>query len=201
MNHRIYLIIGLVSAMLLTQCSPVLTVQTDYDQEANFGEYQTFYWSDDFQNQNGGDSNNEPLFYNTLVKKRLKQAIQRTLEGKGYVLSPNNPDLLISSQVVVEERSTTRNNYPYYPYYFGFYGGYNNTATSNQKEGDVVINLIDRQEKQLVWQGYASGVLEMSTKDRQEEINKAVTMILSEYNHRAGAEGQADVSSPSQTRQ
>ena len=94
-----------MGSLLLMQCSPVLSVQTDYDREADFSEYRTFYWSDDFQNQNGGNGNNEPLFYNTLVKKRLKQTIERVLEGKGYVLSPKAPDLLVSSQVV-EERST-----------------------------------------------------------------------------------------------
>ena len=188
MKNKWYQIIGsLVGSLLLMQCSPRLSVQTDYDREADFSEYQTFYWSDDFQNQNGGSGNNEPLFYNTLVKKRLKQAIQRVLEGKGYVLSPEAPDLLVSSQVVVEERSTARNNYPYYPFYFGYFGGFNNVTTSDQKEGDVVINLIDRDQKQLVWQGYASGVLEMDTEDRQEEISEAVTIILSEYEHRAGS--------------
>ena len=187
MKNKWYLIIGsIISSWLLMQCSPVLSVQTDYDREADFSAYRTFYWSDDFQNQNSGN-NNEPLFYNTLVKKRLKQAIQRVLEGKGYTLSSEVPDLLVSSQVVVEERSTARNNYPYYPFYFGYYGGFNNVTTSDQKEGDVVINLIDREKKQLVWQGYASGVLEMDTEDRQEEINEAVTVILSEYQHRAGS--------------
>ena len=182
-----YKVMGiLISSVLLTQCSPVLSVQTDYDRDADFSTYRTFYWSDDFQNQNTEGQANEPLFYNTLVKKRLKRAIQRELEGKGYSLSAESPDLLVGSQVVVEERSTSGNNYPYYPFYFGYYGGFNGTTTSSQKEGDVVINLIDRQQRQLVWQGYASGVLEMDTEDRQQEINEAVTMILSNYNHRAG---------------
>lgn len=188
MKNRLYPALGLImSGLLLVQCSPILTVQTDYDREADFNEYRTFYWSDDFQNQNSEGATNEPLFYNTLVKKRLKQAIQRELEGKGYTLSADNPDLLVGSQVVVEERNTTGNNYPYYPFYFGYYGGFNGTTTNSQKEGDVVVNLIDRTQKQLVWQGYASGVLEMDTEDRQEEINQAVTLILSEYNHRAGS--------------
>ena len=175
----------MLSVLLLMGCSRTLTVQTDYDREADFSQYRTFYWSDDFQNQNNND-NNEPLFYNTLVKKRLKQAIEKTLEGKGYTLSPDNPDLLVKAQVVVEQRSDNRNAYPYYnPFYFGYYGGFNGT-TGSQKEGDVVIDLIDRERKQLIWQGYAPGVLETNTKDRQEELNDAVTMILSKYDHRAG---------------
>lgn len=193
MNSIIYKFIGLVlGSLLLVRCAPVLSVQTDYDREADFDDYQTFYWTDDFQNLNNEES--EPLFYNTLVKKRLKQAVQRVMEGKGYTLSTTDPDLLVSAQVVVEERSTNRNNAaPFYPYYFGYYGGFNNVvSTGSKKEGDVVINLIDRDAKQLVWQGYAPGVLEMDTEDRQEELNRAVTMILSNYNHRATSDDRAE---------
>ena len=183
-NKAIGLVIG---SALLAQCSPVLTVQTDYDREADFSEYQTFYWSDDFRSQNSDAQANEPLFYNTLVKKRLKQAIQRELEGKGYTLSADDPDLLVSSQVMVEERSSNRNAYPYYPGFYYYYGAFNNVPTGSEKEGDVVIDLIDRDQKQLVWQGYASGVLETDTDDRQQEIKDAVTLILSKYDHRAGS--------------
>ena len=188
MNYKICQTAGLaLCVFFMTQCSPILSVQTDYDREADFSEYRTFYWSDDFQSQNSEGTANEPLFYNTLVKKRLKQAIQRELEGKGYSLSAENPDLLVSAQVVVEERNSNRGGYPYYPYFYGYYSGFNTGSSNSQKEGDVVIDLIDRNRRQLVWQGYASGVLEMNTKDRQQEINEAVTMIISEYNQRPGS--------------
>lgn len=172
-----------IISIIGVSCSPSLVVNTDYDRDAEFGQYQTFYWSDEFQQTNGNEENNEPLFYNTLVKKRLKQAIQRELEGKGYTLSATNPDLLVNAQVVVEERSSG----PNYPYYSGFYyWGLNAAPSGSEKEGDVVIDLIDQNQHQLVWQGYASGVLDMNTKDRQQEINDAVSLILAEYNHRAG---------------
>jgi hypothetical protein len=180
---KTYQLVGFVlMSILCVKCSPALVVNTDYDREADFSQYQTFYWSDEFQQANGNGENNEPLFYNTLVKKRLKQAIQRELEGKGYTLSASDPDLLVNAQVVVEERNTRQN----YPYYGGFYyWGFNNIPVDSEKEGDIVIDLIDQNQHQLVWQGYASGVLDMNTKDRQQEINDAVSLILSEYNHRA----------------
>lgn len=184
---KIYkLIVLTIMSMLFARCSPSLVVNTDYDREADFSQYETFYWSDEFQHTNGNEEKNEPLFYNTLIKKRLKQAIQRELEGKGYTLSDTDPDLLVNAQVVVEERNTRQN----YPYYGGFYyWGFNNIPVTSEKEGDIVINLIDQHQHQLVWQGYASGVLDMDTKDRQQEIRDAVSLILSEYNHRAGQKG------------
>ena len=72
-------------------------IVTDYDREAQFGAYKTFYWSDDFQMDS--DKENEPLFFNTLIKKRLKSAIQEQMENKGYVLDKSNPDLLVDSRI------------------------------------------------------------------------------------------------------
>ncbi|MEQ9513142.1 MAG: DUF4136 domain-containing protein [Balneola sp.] len=182
----------LMSSLLFVKCVPSLSVISDYDRDAEFSDYTTFYWSDEFQQENDNTNGNEPLFYNTLMKKRLKQAIEREMEGRGYTLSSTNPDLLVNPQVVVEERS---NGQSYSPYYYGYYrfGPSYNSNTQNAKEGDIVIDLVDREKKQLVWQGYAPGVLETNTKDREENIKNAVTLIFSEYGRRAGQDNTAQI--------
>ena len=167
---------------LMMSCATTSSVITDYDRDADFSEYRTFFWSDEFQLQQD-EGEDEPLFYNTLNKKRLKQAIQREMEARGYTLSSENPDLLVNSQVLVEERTTNQNFYPYRGFY---YWGPPNTQTSTSKEGDIVIDLIDQEQHQLVWQGYASGVLDTRTQNREEEIRDAVTIIFAEYGRRAG---------------
>lgn len=167
---------------LMASCAATSSVITDYDRDADFSEYRTFFWSDEFQMQQvKGDS--EPLFYNTLNKKRLKQAIQREMEARGYTLSSENPDLLVNAQVLVEERTTTHNNLPYRGLY---YWGPPVPQTSTTKEGDIVVDLIDQEEHQLVWQGYATGVLDTRTQKREEEIKDAVTIIFANYGRRAG---------------
>lgn len=171
-------------SLLFVRCTTSYSVITDYDRDAEFSDYTTFYWSDEFQQEQENTNGTEPLFYNTLMKKRLKQAIEREMEGRGYTLSSTDPDLLVNPQVVVEERSNGRD---YSPHYYGYYRfGPAYTNNENAKEGDVVIDLIDRHKKQLVWQGYAPGVLETNTKDREENIKNAVTLIFSEYGRRAG---------------
>lgn len=60
----------------------------------------------------------EPLFFNTLIKKRLKDTIQPKMESKGYVMDKNNPDLLVDSPIVVQTRNiSSGNSYPYFPSY------------------------------------------------------------------------------------
>lgn len=168
-------------------------VVTDYDRDASFNDYQTFYWSDDFyMEQNGNGGEDEPLFYNTLIKKRLKKAIKSELEGRGYRLDESNPDLLVDSRVVVQQKNINRGvNYPYYPYYYGWYNSAG--STEQRKEGGVVVELIDKDRRQLVWQGFAPDVLREQTKDKQEEIREAISKIFAKYEYRA--EGTQQVSS------
>ena len=166
-------------------------IVTDYDQEAQFGTYKTFYWSDDFQMDS--DKENEPLFFNTLIKKRLKGAIQEQMENKGYVLNKSNPDLLVDSRIVVQTRDiNTGGGYPYFPSYghgfghfgsygYGYYGGYQ--SSEEHKEGGVVIELIDMSRRQLVWQGFAPDVLHANTTDKQKEIKEAVAKIFAKYQY------------------
>ena len=182
-------IAGIIAvSFLLVQCTASYSVLTDYDRDAEFENYTTFYWADEFQQEHSNVSSNEPLFYNTLVKKSLKEAVQREMEGRGYVLSSENPDLLVSPQIMVEERISGNQNYN--PGFYGWWWGgssFNNNI-SQDKEGDVVIDLIDREKKQLVWQGYAPSVLETEMKNREETLKNAVTLIFSEYGRRAGAD-------------
>ncbi|MEQ8477254.1 DUF4136 domain-containing protein [Fulvivirga sp.] len=176
--------VGLVIGLVLSACSITTTsVITDYDRDAQFNSYQTFYWSDDFQIENG--KTNDPLFYNTLIKKRLKVAITDEMKGRGYELNAKDPDLLINSHVVVQQKSTSQNNYPYYGYY-GFYRGYNtgSMTTTQEREGALIIELIDKDRHQLVWQGYAPNVLQTNTEDKQREIREAVSKIFAKYEYR-----------------
>tara|TARA_R110002049_G_scaffold116099_1_gene268421 strand:+ start:19199 stop:19798 length:600 start_codon:yes stop_codon:yes gene_type:complete len=168
-------------------------IVTDYDRDAPFGAYKTFYWSDNFQMESGKEE--EPLFFNTLIKKRLKAAIRPQMESRGYVMDANHPDLLVDSRIVVKTKNVNYNSggYPYFPYYghgygnFGYYGyGYygNYQSSEEHKEGGVVIEIIDRGKRQLIWQGFAPDVLHANTTDKQKEIREAVAKIFTKYQYR-----------------
>jgi hypothetical protein len=137
----------------------------------------------------------EPLFFNTLIKKRLKSAIKGEMESKGYVMDNTNPDLLVDSRIVVQTRNiNTGGGYPYFPYYghgyghfgYGYYGGYQ--SSEEHKEGGVVIEFIDREKRQLVWQGFAPDVLHPNTQDKQKELREAVSKIFAKYQFKNGVE-------------
>lgn len=166
--------------IILTACSPTpRDVVFDYDPEASFREYQTFYWSDEILSEN----REQPLFYNSLVKKRIKKAVESELTGRGYELSEDNPDLLVNAHMIVEEK-TEYQNYGASPYRF-YYP--DNVRVSNYKEGTLVIDLIDRAQRQLVWQGYYAGsfVDAKTPEEKSRAIRDAVSLIFRKYEHRA----------------
>tara|TARA_R110002096_G_scaffold408205_1_gene607238 strand:- start:740 stop:1336 length:597 start_codon:yes stop_codon:yes gene_type:complete len=189
---KIMVVCLLIGAAAVSCSVSSSAIVTDYDQDANFNNYKTFYWSDDFQMVNGREE--EPLFFNTLIKKRLKVAIRPQMESRGYVMDANHPDLLVDSRIVVQTRNiSSGNSYPYFPSYghgyghfgyygYGYYGGYQ--SSEEHKEGGVVLEIIDREKRQLVWQGFAPDVLHANNTDKQKEIREAVAKIFTKYQYR-----------------
>src|SRR6056297_718540 len=75
----------LLLVLVLSSCNTV-KVATDYDREANFGQYQTFAFF-----KPGIDK----AEISDLDKKRILRAIEDEMQRKGFTKS-ENPDLLVS---------------------------------------------------------------------------------------------------------
>lgn len=176
---RLNLLLGFI-ILLSGACATIPRgVMIDFDQEADFDEYQSFYWSDEIL-QNKIE---QPLFYNSLVKKRIKNAVESEMTGRGYELTESNPDLVINAHMIVEEKT----EYQSAPFYGYRYYGQDNVRVTNYKEGTLVIDLIDRNRKQLVWQGSFQGSFTdaKTPEEKSRAIRDAVSLIFAEYEHRA----------------
>ncbi|MGB7843877.1 MAG: DUF4136 domain-containing protein [Salinimicrobium sp.] len=164
----------LLLVVVLASCNTV-KVATDYDREANFGQYQTFAFF-----KPGIDK----AEISDLDKKRILRAIEQEMQQKGFTKS-DNPDLLVSIFTKTKENINIYNNnyaYGYYgwgwsPWYWG--SGYN--TVNSTTEGTLYIDLIDAGEKQLIWQGMGTAVLASDVERKQERINEIVEEILKEY--------------------
>jgi hypothetical protein len=177
--HMKHLIKAIILILVSACASSPRNVVIDYDQDARFSDYLTYYWSDEILSE----SVNQPLFYNSLIKKRIKSAIQLEMDGRGYELNEFDPDLVINAHMIVEEKTETR-NYSSSPY--RFYAP-DNYKTINYKEGTLVIDLIDKERRQLVWQGYYKGsfVDAKTPEERSRSIRDAVSLIFQKYDYRA----------------
>lgn len=167
------LIYLLISGCTATQ--PVVNI--DYDKEADFSQYDTFFWSEEIDKEGNDD---EPILYNSLVKKRIKDAISSEMEGRGYTIDETNPDLLVNFHIVIEEKTAYR-SYPGY----GYRWWQDDVQPYNYKEGTLIIDLIDDNKNQLVWQGYTEGIVRDNPEEMEKSIREAISLIFSKYEYRA----------------
>ncbi|HET7361492.1 MAG TPA: DUF4136 domain-containing protein [Salinimicrobium sp.] len=164
----------LLLTLIFTSCNSV-KVATDYDRSVNFDQYETFAFF-----KPGIDK----AEISDLDKKRILRAIEDEMLEKGFTKS-ENPDLLVSIFTKTQENINiyTRNygygyGWGWSPWYWG--AGYN--TVNSTVEGTLYIDLIDAEEKELVWQGMGAAALDMDEyEDKIETINKVVEEILSKY--------------------
>lgn len=163
----------LILLVTLTSCSSV-KVASDYDTKVNFNQYKTFAFY-----KKGIDK----ASVSDLDKKRIMRAIEAELLAKGFTKS-SNPDILVSIFTKSRERvNITDNNFGWgwgwgNPWMFG----QNNINVNQYTEGTLFIDFLDKNKKELVWQGIGSGAMKFKNpKKKEERINKFVKEILSEY--------------------
>ncbi len=165
---------------LLASCSSIRVV-TDYDRQANFGEYQSYAFY-----KTGIDK----AQISDLDKRRILRAIETEMDRRGFQKS-NNPDLLVSIFTTEREKVNVYNNvgwgwgwgwgWGYSPWMWG--GGAWGPSVSTSTEGALYIDLIDASKKELVWQGRGTGHLD-NTRDvarKEERIREFVAKIMEAY--------------------
>ena len=155
-------------AIVVTSCATI-RVSTDYDTQADFKTYKTFAFY-----KPGIDK----IEISDLDKKRILRAIETEMIAKGFSKS-NTPDLLININTKTEKRVNVYSagiGYGWGPWYSGIHQNIN-TSTN----GVLFIDLINAEDKQLVWQGKGTGYLTHSAKKKDERIQVFVSEILNRY--------------------
>jgi hypothetical protein len=186
---------GLVSlataALLLASCASKPNINTDYDHTVDFSQYKTYA----FFNPMGIENPNYSSIYGSI----FREAISKEMESRGYTKS-DNPDLLINVSGRLQDKTrvtTTSDPYMsgnYYGYRRGMYGawggyGYGTTTNvSNYTEGTVNVDMVDRVQKRMVWEGVAVGRVneKRSNEETRKNINAGIQEMFSAYPFRAG---------------
>jgi Domain of unknown function (DUF4136) len=153
-------------------------INSDYDKSVNFSNYKTY----GFYKQ-GIDK----VAISDLDKKRIMRSIEEEMTAKGFSKS-ETPDLLVN--ISTKEREQVNVNqfnggfggwgyggFGWNPMFWG--GGMNSVSTF--AEGTLLIDLIDTNKKELVWQGEGVGHLTQNTNKKDENIKGFVTRIMSQY--------------------
>jgi len=190
-KHLSRLVLLSTAALLITGCASKPTIETDYDHTADFSQYKTYA----FFNPMGIEGPNYSSIYGSI----FRDAISKEMDSRGYTKS-DNPDLLINVSGRLQDKTkvtTTSDPYMsggYYGYRRGAYGawggyGYGTTThVSNYTEGTVNVDMVDRLQKRMVWEGVAVGrINEKATNEqRRANIHSGIQEMFAAYPFRAG---------------
>ena len=178
-------------AFLMAACASKPDIKTDYDHSVDFSQYKTYA----FFNPMGIENPNYSSIYGSI----FRDAISKEMESRGYTKS-DNPDLLINVSGRLQEKTkvtTTSDPYMAGGYYgyrrgrYGAWGGYGygtQTHVSNYTEGTVNVDMVDRVQKRMVWEGVAVGRVneKRTNEETRTNIHAGIQEMFSGYPFRAG---------------
>lgn len=175
-----------------------VTVASDKSLTADFDQYESF----DFARQIADDQIQVFFLDDAMLKSKIKEAVKYELEARGYEQASDSPDLLVNFQVLDSATEFTG--------YTGVYRDENywgpnemrkdaiglvpeaevrsgeNQRTYQLDKGTLMVHLVDADSGELIWQGYASGIMDGEVIDGKEDrVKEAVSMIFQTYDWRA----------------
>ncbi len=186
-----YLLLPIV-ALLMFSCSS-LQVTNNFDKEVDFSSFDTFSlfpW----------DAHNDQVV-NEYDKALIENSIKLQMENRGYKYVEKGGDLIVSTFVIVEEKTMNQaytnhyggfagygsgwNYYGYdWAYGYGWSGpAYTTTTVSSRDyvEGTLLIDIFQLDGKKLVWQGIGSGEVNPDFSKRDKNLPKAIGHIFRRF--------------------
>jgi hypothetical protein len=149
-------------------------VKTDYDRNANFGQYKTYCWEQ--------VKTQDPLYVD-----RIKSAVNAALAAEGWTQVASGGDVSIIAIEMTQNQQTLNT------FYDGFGGGWGwrrfggggfgeaTTTTETYKVGTLVVDLFDTKTKQLVWRGTSSDTLSNNSDKNIKNLDKGVEKMFKKF--------------------
>jgi hypothetical protein len=169
-------------ALLLAFGCSTLQTNVDYDGSVDFSKYRTFTLKQ-------GTPAKDPL-----TQQRIEAAIVGSLQSRGVRQVPEGGELLVYTHVRTETQQQIEwTNYGYAGYGWGWGWGWRgwggpawSTATvRNVPIGTLIVDLVDANEKRLVWRGiateYVDKILAMSPEEKTKAANEAMQKLFENY--------------------
>ena len=173
----------LLSVLFLSACASGPKVRSDIAPGVDFSQYKSFNFFEPLSI--------ESKEYSALIGDHFRHAIRREMLARGYEES-TEPDLLINVSATVKEKVRVTETTSPDPFYYGYRRGYysvwhgygwaTETHVRQYTEGTVNIDLVDRSQMRMVWEGVGIGtVTEKKLQNLRETVSNGVTKVFTEY--------------------
>ncbi len=158
-------------------CASGPAIRSQTDATADFSRYKSFAFLDEVA---GGQA-----AYATFASQYLKAAIAREMQARGFQKGGADAELLVNFHVLTKDKvSISQTPSGYYGYRRGYYGwgAGGTTNVQNYTEGTLNIDVADRAQKKLLWEGVAVGrVKESARTNLQPAIDSVVAQIFGQF--------------------
>ena len=158
----------LLATLLVTTLAFSREVRVDYDHHANFERYRTYSWA-------------KVETPNSLWDERVKEAVDKALQAKGWQQVPAGGDVSVVAVGTTNEKRTLRT------FYDGFdgwlWGGFGDATTyeDTYQVGTLIVDMFDTTTKKLIWRGSASDVVSSKPDKNVKELEKAVDKMFEHF--------------------
>lgn len=172
-NNFFKVFLPIILMIVIASCTGI-RVSTDFDHKADFKKYKTYNFSKEVD---------KITSLNDMNRRRLKDAISKEMETKGFQLS-TTPDILVNAFVKGQTKYTANANTTSFggPFMYRGWGNSNTYVDVNKSvEGTLFIDLIDVSEKKMIWEGIAEGLVNPRTNTREDKLNIVVQDIFKNF--------------------
>lgn len=168
-------------------------IRSDKDLGAPFDKYKTYAWA----KQVNTASNLAYALNDAILKSKIQYSVAHEMAARDFEMNTRNPDLLVNFRVF--EKPVEITSYEGYFRDADYWGtdevsqsdlalvaradnGIANRGQQNYFDaGTMIIQLVDAKKGVVVWQGYASGLLDGNVFDRNpDHVAKAINLVFEE---------------------
>jgi hypothetical protein len=117
----------------------------------------------------------------------IKDAMKYEFDSRGYKLDSNNPDMLVSF-LVTEQAGSLRTTNGYVTVASGErIRTEDNVSYTDVKPGTLIVNFIDAKSGKMIWQGFASGILQPDQMRDEAKVRQAASSVFSQFKYNNNA--------------
>ncbi|HEV2272617.1 MAG TPA: DUF4136 domain-containing protein [Acidobacteriaceae bacterium] len=180
--------LALAGALLLAVGSTAFAdnVKTDFDHGADFSKFHTYSW--------GKVTTANPFYVD-----RIKDAVNRDLQSKGWQMVPSGGDATVFATDRVHNEQELETMYDGMGggwgggWGWGGWGGMGGggmgeatTNTVNQRVGHLVVDMFESNSKKLLWRGSSTADLSNNSDKNTKNLEKDVDKMLKNFPPKAG---------------